>query len=250
MARYQIILAYNGARFLGSQRQANSRTVQGELENALGQLGWMGRSVLMAGRTDSGVHATGQVASFDLEWRHTDDALLRSLNANLPADVAVREVRKTSMDFHPRFDATSRRYRYRLFCQPVRDPLREAYAWRIRREMTTDLLHVVASLFLGSHEYAAYGTPPRTGSSTLRNVMKSEWQQHGDEWHYEVQANAFLYRMVRRMVFVQVAVAQGKITVDDVTRSLAGQGEVPQVGELPSGLAPAHGLTLVEVIYQ
>jgi len=249
MVRYQIILAYNGARFLGSQRQANSRTVQGDLESALRKLGWSGRSALMAGRTDSGVHATGQVVSFDLDWKHTDDDLLRSLNASLPSDIAVREVRKTSLDFHPRFDATSRRYHYRLYCQPIRDPLREAFAWRIHREMTADLLQVVAPLFIGQLDFAAYGTPPRTGSSTVRNVMKSEWQQHEDEWHYEVQANAFLYRMVRKMVFVQVAVAQGKISIDDVTHSLARQGEVPQASELPAGLAPAQGLTLVEVTY-
>jgi tRNA pseudouridine38-40 synthase len=249
MERYQIILAYNGARFLGSQRQANSRTVQGVLEIALQKLGWVGRSALMAGRTDTGVHASGQVASFDLDWQHTEDALLRALNANLPSDVAVREVRKTSLDFHPRFDATSRRYRYRLFCQPVRDPLREDFAWRIRREFDGDLLGEVAPAFIGQHDFLAYGTPPRTGSSTMRIVMKSEWQQHKDEWHYEVQANAFLYRMVRRMVFVQVAVAQGKISIDDVAHSLAGQVETPLGSDLPAGLAPADGLTLVEVIY-
>lgn len=249
MARYQIILAYNGARFLGSQRQANSRTVQGELENALRKLGWLGRSVLMAGRTDTGVHAAGQVASFDLDWQHPDDALLRSLNANLPADVAVRDVLKTSLNFHPRFDAISRRYRYSLFCQPVRDPLREDFSWRIRSDLDGELLQAVASVFIGQHDFAAYGTPPRTGSSTVRIVMRSDWRQHEDEWYYEVQANAFLYRMVRRMVFVQVAVAQGKITMDDVACSLGKQAEASQENELPAGLAPAHGLTLVEVIY-
>jgi tRNA pseudouridine38-40 synthase len=249
MARYQIILAYNGAGFFGSQRQASSRTVQGVLENSLRKLGWDGSSALMAGRTDTGVHATGQVASFDLDWQHSDDDLLRSLNANLPADVAVREVRKASLNFHPRFDATSRCYRYRLYCQTVRDPLREDYAWRIRQALAGDLLQVVAPLFIGQHDFVAYGTPPRTGSRTVRKVMKSEWRQSEDEWYYEVQGNAFLYRMVRRMVFVQVAVAQGKISLDDVTQSLAGQVNPQQGSELPAGLAPAHGLTLVEVTY-
>ncbi len=249
MARYQIILAYNGARFLGSQRQANSRTVQGDLENTLRKLGWDESSALMAGRTDTGVHAAGQVASFVLNWKHSDDDLLRSLNANLPADVAVREVRKASLNFHPRFDASSRRYRYKLYCQTVRDPLREDFAWRIRQKMNGDLLKEVAQAFIGQHDFVAYGTPPRTGSSTVRIVMKSEWQQYEDEWYYEVQANAFLYRMVRRMVFIQVAVAQGKISLDDVVQSLAGQVGSPQGSELPAGLAPAHGLTLVEVTY-
>jgi tRNA pseudouridine38-40 synthase len=171
------------------------------------------------------------------------------LNANLPADMAARDVRVAAPEFHPRFDAISRRYRYRLFCGPVRDPLREKSAWRVWPEIDGDVFQKVAPLFVGQHDFAAYGTPPWAGGSTLRAVMDASWQAKEDEWHFEVQANAFLYRMVRRLVFVQVAVAQGKILVDAVARSLAGQAGVPERSELPSGLAPAHGLTLVEVAY-
>jgi tRNA pseudouridine38-40 synthase len=258
MARYQVILAYDGTEFVGSQRQvkksdglslSKSRTVQGELEKALRKLGWSDRSVLLAGRTDTGVHAAGQVASFDLDWQHADGDLLRALNANMPADVAARDVRIAPPNFHPRFDATSRRYRYRLFCQQVRDPLREKSAWRVWPEIDSGELQKVAPLFVGQHDFASYGTPPRAGSSTVRTVMNTSWQARDDEWHFEVQANAFLYHMVRRLVFVQVAVAQGKISVEAVARSLAGQAERPERSELPSGLAPAHGLTLVKVTY-
>src|SRR5262245_34253680 len=116
MARYQLTLAYDGTDFFGSQRQAKSRTVQGELEKALNKLGWTGRSVIMSGRTDTGVHATGQVASFDFEWSHTDSDLIRALNAELPTDMAVQKAWMAHGTFHPRFDATSRCYHYRLFC--------------------------------------------------------------------------------------------------------------------------------------
>jgi tRNA pseudouridine38-40 synthase len=249
MARYQVILAYDGTEFLGSQRQANKRTVQGGLEKALRELGWSGRSVLLAGRTDTGVHASGQVAAFDLDWVHTAGDLLRALNANLPADMAVREVRVAEPEFHPRFDAISRRYRYRLFCRQIRDPLRKKSAWRVWPEIDGNALPEVALLFVGQHDFAAYGTPPRAGGSTTRTVMDASWQTKDDEWHFEVQANAFLYRMVRKLVFVQVAVAQGKISVEAVARSLAGQAGELERSELPSGLAPAHGLTLVEVMY-
>ncbi len=249
MARYQVILAYDGTEFLGSQRQAKSRTVQGELEKALRTLGWSDRSVLLAGRTDTGVHATGQVAAFDLDWQHADGDLLRALNANLPTDMAVRDVRIAPPKFHPRFDATSRCYHYRLFCQQVRDPLRERSAWRVWPEINGDALQKVAPLFIGQHDFASYGTPPRAGSSTLRTVINASWQAKDDEWHFEVQANAFLYHMVRRLVFIQVVVAQGKISVEAVTGSLAGQAEVLERSELPAGLAPAHGLTLIEVTY-
>jgi tRNA U38,U39,U40 pseudouridine synthase TruA len=131
MARYQIILAYDGTDFLGSQRQVHARTIQGELEKALTKLGWQGRTVLLAGRTDTGVHASGQVAAFDLDWGHGLDDLTSALNANLPGDMAVRQAREAPQDFQPRFDATSRLYRYRLFCESARDPLRERYAWRV-----------------------------------------------------------------------------------------------------------------------
>jgi len=250
MARYQVILAYDGTDFVGSQRQVKkSRTVQGELEKALRKLGWSGRSVLLAGRTDTGVHAAGQVAAFDLDWQHADGDLLRALNANLPADMAARDVRIAAPKFHPRFDANSRCYRYRLFNQQVRDPLRERFAWRAWTEIDGEILQKAALLFFGQHDFASYGTPPRAGGSTVRTVMNSSWQTRDDEWHYEVQANAFLYHMVRRLVFVQVAVAQGKISVEAIAGSVAEQAENRERSELPSGLAPAHGLTLVEVTY-
>jgi tRNA pseudouridine38-40 synthase len=244
MARYQIILAYDGTDFSGSQRQAKSRTVQSELEKALTRLGWQGKSVLLAGRTDRGVHASGQVAAFDLEWKHPRVELIRALNGNLPADMAASTVEIVPDDFHPRFDATSRRYRYRLFCQALRDPLRERYAWRIFPAVNVSILDEAARLFLGKHDFAAFGTPPRPESSSVRTVMKAEWQNRGDEWFFEVQADAFLYRMVRKIVHVQVAVGQGRISAQVVAAALEGN---PQ--GIPGGIAPANGLTLVEVTY-
>jgi len=254
MARYQLTLAYDGAKFLGSQRQAKSdgstsvavsqpRTVQGELEKALRKLGWSGRSVLMAGRTDTGVHATGQVAAFDLDWAHRLEQLQKALNAGLPLDIVVRDIHETHADFHPRFDAASRRYVYRLFCDPVRHPLRERFAWRTWPEVNNETLIKVSKLFIGTHDFSAFGSPTTPKGSTVRTVMESAWKMLVGEWQFEVQADAFLYRMVRRMVFVQVVTAQGKCSVEEVRLALSGQAK------LPAGLAPAHGLTLVEVTY-
>jgi len=263
MARYQLTLSYDGTDFFGSQRQAISagssgaavsrpRTVQGELESVLRQLGWSGRSILISGRTDTGVHATGQVIAFDLEWSHADSDLVRALNAALPADMAVRDARVVHAKFHPRFDATSRRYRYRLFCQPVRDPLRERYAWRVWPPLNEAGLADSAKCFLGTHDFSAFGSPTSPRGTTVRTVMKSEWTQARDakdEWHFDAQADAFLYRMARRLVFVQVAVAQGKVSAEAIARSLAKQASAGKRSEIPAGLAPAHGLTLVEVTY-
>jgi tRNA pseudouridine38-40 synthase len=251
MARYQLTLAYDGTGFYGSQRQASKRTVQGELEKALCKLGWMGRSVLMAGRTDTGVHATGQVAAFDLDWSHSDEDLVRALNAAFPADMAVHQARIVHATFHPRFDATSRRYRYKLFCQPLRDPIRERFAWRIWPPIRGDVLPATAMLFLGTYDFSAFGSPTTPRGSTVRTVMKAEWSQTrdaNDEWHFDITADAFLYRMVRRLVFVQIAVAQGNIAAETISWQLSGM-KAESSHALPAGLAPAHGLSLVEVAF-
>ena len=155
--------------------------------------------------------------------------------------------------FHSRFDATSRRYCYKLFCQPLRDPLRERFHWRIWPETNVEALVKAAPLFLGTHDFSAFGSPTTPRGSTVRTVTKAEWTQaRQDEWHFEVQADAFLYRMVRRLVFVQVAVAQGKVSAEAIAYSLvkpAAAGSRSKSLSLGAGLAPAHGLTLVEVTY-
>ena len=253
MERYQIILAYDGTNFLGSQRQASadpdqpriSRTVQGELEIALRNLGWQAKSILLAGRTDTGTHASGQVASFDLDWAHSTEDLVSALNAYLPMDMAVKTARVVPQKFHPRYDATSRRYHYRLFCQPVRDPLRERYAWRVWPPVSD--LTSLAGIWFGTHDFAAFGTPPRPGGGTVRTVMDASWRLEGDEWIFDIRADAFLYRMVRRLVFIQVAVGQGRMSVEALVQSLQRQAEGSE--SVPSGLAPACGLTLTEVRY-
>ena len=249
MARYQIILAYDGTDLLGSQRQASFRTAQSELEKALRKLGWQGRTIYLAGRTDTGTHASGQVASFDLEWSHGLQKLQDALNAGLPRDMAVREVKAAADGFHPRFDASSRSYRYRLFCASVRDPLRERYAWRVWPAVSD--LTPLADIWPGTHDFAAFGSPPRSGGSTLRTVMSARWQRQSDEWIFEIQANAFLYRMVRRLVYTQVAAGQARISARTLITAMDDRPEVRQVAQsqIPAGLAPACGLTLVEVQY-
>ena len=251
MARYKLTLAYDGSGFVGSQRQAvRARTVQGELEKSLRKLGWTGRSVILSGRTDTGVHATGQVVAMDLDWPHPEGDLVRALNSVLADDMAVWSAKVMEDKFHPRFDATSRCYRYRVFCQPLRDPLRERYAWRVQPAVNPALLETAAKLFLGTHDFSAFGSPTTPKGTTVRTVKKAEWTRTAeDEWQFGVQANAFLYRMVRRMVFVQVAVAQGKVPAEAIADALAGQASAEERSGLPSGLAPAHGLTLIEVTY-
>lgn len=243
MARYQIILAYDGTDFFGFQRQGKVRTVQLVCEAALRNLGWQGRTILAAGRTDTGVHAHGQVVVFDLDWAHSTEALCRALNANLPEDVAVREVRETVEDFHPRFDACSRTYQYRIYCRPQREPLLQRYAWRVWPPVNLPDLQEAARCLIGKHDFSAFGTPPRPGGSAVRTVHQAGWDWQTGCLLFEVSADAFLYHMARRMVYLQVITAQGRIRLDDLANAvLKAEPQLP-------GLAPAGGLTLAAVHY-
>lgn len=244
MARYQIILAYDGTDFQGFQRQAKGRTVQGVFETVLSQLGWSDRITLFAGRTDCGVHARGQVAVFDLEWTHPVEELGRALNAHLPADVVVRSVQAAAPGFHPRFDAKGRTYEYQIYCQPDRDPLRDRYAWRVWPELDLALLQQAARLLPGLHDFASFGTPPRPGGRTHRVVFSAAWEPRSGGLLFEVSANAFLYHMVRRMVYLQVQVGKNLLALESFAQAV--QAAQPQ----PPGLSPARGLALKEVLYE
>ncbi len=244
MERYQITLAYDGTDFLGFQRQGAGRTVQAEVEAALRQLGWQGRALLAAGRTDSGVHASGQVIAFDLDWTHGPEALGRAMNAHLPNDVAVREVAVAEEGFHPRYNARLRSYRYQIYCEPERDPLSERYAWRVWPAVHVELLQAAARLLPGVHDYAAFGSPPRPAGSTMRVVYRAGWQAQASGLLFEVSANAFLYHMVRHLVFIQVLTGQGLWSLEALKSGVReAQPQAP-------GLAPPQGLVLSEVRYQ
>lgn len=244
MVRYQAILKYDGAEFSGMQRQAQARTVQGVVEEALHKIGWQGKSILFAGRTDAGVHASGQMVSFDLDWRHAESDLLNALNASLPADVAASSVNSAEDDFHPRYDALSRRYRYSIFCQPLPDPLRERYAWRVWPQVDMKSMQTGVQYLLGEHDFSCFGTPPKPGGATVRNVLEANWRQEGDALTFDIEANAFLYHMVRRIVSQQIEIGQNKYPPETVARYLNGKITKPI-----QGLAPPNGLFLVKVRY-
>lgn len=252
MERYQVILTYDGTRYIGYQIQARhlaDLTIQGVVENALRRLGWQGTHILAAGRTDTGVHATGQVIAFDLEWKQTPQKLLSALNAHLPNDIAALDVRVVEPDFHPRYQAISRCYRYRLFSLPIRQPLLERYAWRIWPEVDISAMKIVAGQLCGVQDFAAFGTPAKAGGSTIRRVFSANWKlvAYSDEisgWEFEVTADGFLYHMVRRLVFIQVQVGQGIIHSESIQTLFETPPRIPI-----QGLAPANGLTLIRVTY-
>jgi tRNA pseudouridine38-40 synthase len=246
MARYRATLAYDGTAYQGFQRQAGFPTIQGELEAALERLFGQPMTVIGAGRTDTGVHATGQVIAFDADWRHKDDALLKALNMQLPDDMAVQDMRQHA-DFHPRYNARSRMYRYDVAEMPTRQPLLRHRAWHIPSQLNREAMQAAAEMLVGEHDFATFGTPPR-GDNTIRHVFMSAWQpqqtDYGTLLVYRVEATAFLQHMVRRIVAMLVDVGRGWLTVDEFAAAF-------KSADLSRALhlAPPHGLYLVEVKY-
>jgi tRNA pseudouridine38-40 synthase len=246
--RLRARVAYDGTEFYGFQRQGEFRSVQGEIETALcivdptvttDRLHLRG-----AGRTDTGVHASGQMIAFDLEWRHPLDALNRAININLPGDVAVRDVEQAAADFSPRFDALTRTYQYTAYISPVRQPLRDRYALHLEHLPDVDAMNAAAARLLGSHDFAAFGSPTTDQGDTVRRLIRAEWVRAADGLVFTIEANAFLYRMVRRIVNALIKVGRGRLTPDDVSEALASADQ-----DRITGLAPAAGLCLVDVTY-
>jgi tRNA pseudouridine38-40 synthase len=246
MVTYKSIIAYDGTDFQGFQRQAEGlRTVQGVIENALRDLGWQERSITAAGRTDAGVHARGQVIAFALDWRHEINSLSRALNANLPDDVAVRQTEVAPGGFHPRFSAKVRRYSYTVICAPMRDPLRERYAWRIWPEPQLDAMEAAAAMLVGRYDFAAFGQAPSSDGHTIREVFRAHWSRKRDVIAFEIEANAFLHHMVRRLVGAMTEVGSERVNVDEI-RALIDDPQLRWQGKI----AAAQGLCLETVIYE
>lgn len=246
MARYQSIVAYDGTAYHGFQRQAEGLpTIQAKLEQALGRIGWQGESLLAAGRTDAGVHALGQVIAFDHQWEHPTSALTAALNDQLPVDIGVVGSSQVAEDFHPRFDASSRVYRYRLLLSPQPDPLRVRFIWRRWAELDLAAMQRAADGLLGRHDFGAFGQAPVDGGHTRRHIFKADWVAAGDEWHFIIEANAFLQHMVRRLVAALIQVGENRVGVQELLAHLDQNRRRWQ-----GNLAPPAGLTLLEVRYE
>lgn len=234
---------YDGTDFLGFQIQAQGRTVQGEIERALETVTRRDTRILGAGRTDRGVHARGQVISFNTGWRHRVSDLRRALNAVLATDIAIVTLGLAPEGFHPRFDATSRSYRYTVLNLPERSPLARRTAWQVGQELDLrEMIHASRSL-VGTHDFAAFGRPPQ-GENTVRQVKGAAWQEKWPFLTFDIEANAFLYRMVRSIVGMLVLLGTGQISIEEF-EALLQDRDRSQIRQV----APAQGLCLMRVDY-
>jgi len=239
MSRYRARVEYDGTDFAGFQVQPGRRTVQGILEAALARLSdGAERRVNGAGRTDAGVHATGQVVAFTYEGRLSADGLGRALDALLPHDISIRDVVVAPSGFDPRYAARYREYRYTVWNGP-RSPLRERTALGVRVPLDTVAMSRAGSVLEGRHDFSAFGAADR---STVRTVHSVRVRKDGRTVTIDVRADAFLRGMVRRIVAVLIEVGLGKMDETTVRSALAGPGPA-----LDGAAAPAKGLCLRHV---
>lgn len=241
---YKAIVEYDGTDYFGFQRQiAEQKTIQGEIERVIGRITRQNISILGAGRTDAGVHARGQVVSFVVEWRHSAEALQRALNANLPRDIAIRQLRIVSDDFHPRFAARSRTYCYTIYNAPLPSPLCRRTSWHVSHPLDVKAMQLAANALIGERDFATFGQPPQ-GTNTVRQVFRAEWRQETPFFRFEIEATAFLKRMVRSIVGSLQAVGRGKWSIEQFVEALKSAER-----SAAEATAPPQGLVLEKVKY-
>jgi len=252
---YRAGVQYDGTAYSGFQIQPDRPTIQGELERALGRVTQESVRVTGAGRTDAGVHARGQVISFRARWSHGRDDLQRAINAVLPGDVAVYDLSAADDRFHARFSALSRVYVYTIYNAPLRAPLLARFTHHVSRSLNVEAMAEASDRLQGEHDFAAFGQPP-VGDSTVRVVHRVGWCSGGAAFgaclpggpdgllQFEIEANALLRGMVRRIVGTLLLVGSGALAVDGFSEILE-SGEIRRAGPP----APASGLCLWRVRY-
>jgi len=245
VATWRLVLEYDGAPFAGWQRQPGQLTVQGELERALSTILREPVGVTGAGRTDAGVHALGQVASFSTTAVITSERLRRGVTALVRPHVAVRAVRPAADAFNARFDARGKRYRYRLLVRDAPSPLNAATSWHLPWRLDRAAMDAAGRALLGTHDFAAFRAADCERRSTIRTLGRVDLVD-GPEGIVDlvVEGDGFLKNMVRILAGTLVAVGQGRIDAARLDRALT-TGDRRLTGQT----APPHGLTLVEVFY-
>lgn len=240
-------VAYNGTTFHGFATNPDVRTVQDDIEAALATVLREPTPTTCAGRTDRGVHARGQVMSFDADAGHFEaHALTRALNRMLSPHIVVREVAEAAPDFDARFSCVGRSYRYHVNNTPVPDPLLHDLAWHVHEPLEVEVMQQAADRILGTHDFTSFSkrNKSKENQTFVRSVEQAQWQRHGDAVHLDITASAFTHQMVRSLVGMFVEIGRGRRQATDMGTVL--QAENRAVAPTP---APPQGLVFMLARY-
>lgn len=243
MRNLKITLQYNGENYCGWQRQPNSPGIQGTVENAIYEITKEKVKVTASGRTDAGVHALGQVANFKTETNIPASRIPDALNAKLPKDISVISCEEVDMDFHARYNACGKTYRYLIYNRPYRSPLYKNLAYHVKYDLDWDKIRLEAKYLIGTHDFVGFMSSGSSVKDTVRTIYDIKIEEHEGITSIEISGNGFLYNMVRIIVGTLVDIGRGRIKhnmeeiIKSKSRSMCGH------------TAPAHGLFLKKVNY-
>ena len=244
MRRIRTIIAYDGTDYVGWQTQPNGVAIQEVIEQAILEVTGERSSLQGSGRTDSGVHARAQVAHFDTNARMAADKIAIALNTHLPADIRVLFSEEVDPEFHARFSAKEKQYRYFVQTGPHADVFARKYSFHAYMPLDLDIMQQAAALVPGTHDFSAFMSTGREVESAVRTVTLSRWEKQGRFLVYTVQGNGFLYNMVRILVGTMVGIGSGRIPPDSMEKALS------TLSRKDAGpTAPPHGLVLWRVKY-
>jgi len=240
----RMTLAYDGTQYHGWQEQPGQVTVQGTLVERLATILRERPAVEGAGRTDSGVHALGQVAAFQTEHRIETARLRAAINSRLPPDIVVTEMGEAPLGFRPSVDATSKIYRYRVYRSPLKPVFEARYVWHWYQRLEVEPMREAARHLVGRHDFRSFEGRGSQRDDTVREILRLDMTEAGAEVHFEVEGNRFLYRMVRNIVGTLIEVGRGHRTPEWVAEVLAARDRTAA-----GPTAPPQGLCLMEVRY-
>jgi tRNA pseudouridine38-40 synthase len=247
--RVRLTVAYDGSAYLGWQVQVEGASVQGCLETALGKLFASAPRVVSSSRTDTGVHARGMSVHFDVpqaEWRMSGDKLILAANAHLPEDIRVTAAAQTKPDFHARFDAIGKQYRYTVWNDAAHDPLGLRQQWHVPKPIDLGAMRAAAATLVGRHDFLAFSASPGYERlHTMRNVTRCDVLSSGARITVVIEADGFLYKMCRGIVGTLVQVGHGRFRPEEIIPMLATRDR-----KLAGMTAPALGLVLWKVFYR
>jgi tRNA pseudouridine38-40 synthase len=243
--RYRLTISYDGTAYAGWQIQKNGLTIQECLEKVLARVLQHKVSIMGSGRTDSGVHALGQVAHFDTEKEIIPRKFLYSLNGLLPPDIRVHDVTPTHPDFHARFTAKRKIYHYHLHLDPIRSPFKRKTSFHVHGPIDLDLLYKALPFFIGTRDFRSFTNQAKTKRSTMRTLYRLDAVPEEGGLRLEFEGNGFLYGMVRNITGTLVDIAQKKIPLDSL-EAIFSQKDRSAAREA----APPEGLFLYKVFYE